>query len=491
MSIIMLTAECAPIAKAGGLGDCVQGLAHDLIARGETLEVVLPYYDTLPLERITNLHESVPVLRVPFHDDWLTCRVLAGAVDGIPCCFVDPQSDHGFFQRGRIYGESDDAERFALFACAALEFILHSGRRPDVLHCHDWHTGLVPVLLHARYRERGLATTRACYTLHNAGYQGRVAPSILRQVGLDPERLMVPGGLLDPHDSGLANLLRGGILYADFVNTVSPRYAWEIQNTAQGMGLQDLLQTHAAKFGGVLNGLDALWNPATDPLIPVNFSLDTLPRKAANRQALRRRLGLRDVEKPILAVVSRLDQQKGVGLIRHGIRYALAQDCQVAVLGAALDPEISEQFRHLQHETNHHPDCQLELAYDETLAHLLYAGADLMLIPSLYEPCGLSQMIAMRYGVVPIVRRVGGLADTVFDANYSTQPFALRNGYVFDEPTPRGLESAMRRAIDLWRHHPDYFRQLRANGMRADHSWARSGQCYLDIYAHLRCAMTD
>ncbi len=486
LSIAMISAECAPIAKAGGLGDFVQGLSHDLIARGETLEVFLPYYDTLPLDRITGLRVVHPDLRVPFHDRWLTCRVLTGKVEGIDCCLIDPQSEQRFFQRGRIYGETDDAERFALFACAVLEFILQSGRQPDILHCHDWQTGLIPVLLRERYRARGFPDSRVCYTLHNVGYQGVVDVSILRQVGLDPARLMLPERLLHAGDGRMANLMRGGIIDADVVNTVSPRYAWEIQNTEQGMGLESLLKIHANKFGGVLNGIDeSVWNPEIDPLIPANFGPDRLPRKAANRQALRVRLGLQETEKPILAVVSRLDHQKGMTLILHGIRYALAQGAQVALLGAALDPEIDRQFRLLQQETAANPDCRLELSYDETLAHLIYAGADLILIPSLYEPCGLAQMIAMKYGVVPIVRRVGGLADTVFDANYSTQPFAVRNGYVFDEPTPGGLESAMSRAIDLWRRFPEYFSQLRLNGMRADHSWTRSGQLYRDLYVHL------
>ncbi len=468
MYIAMVSAECAPIAKAGGLGDFVQGLSRELVRRGETVEVFLPNYDVLRLESMTGLHEVYADLPVPFHDQRLTCRVLSGELAGVRCLFIDPRPPCDFFRRGRIYGEADDPERFAWFARAVLEFMLRSGRQPDILHCQDWHTGLVPVLLFELYQALGLRHTRVCFTLHNLGYQGQVGEHILRQVGLDPSRLMVPERLRDPQDSRLANLLKGGIVYANFVNTVSPRYAWEIQNTEQGMGLQPLLKIHAHKFGGVLNGIDdQVWNPESDPLIPANFGLETLPRKALNRQALRQRLGLQDADKPILAIISRLDDQKGVDLMTHGIHYALAHDSQVVLLGTALDPAIAERFARLKQATGANPDCHLELGYDETLAHLIYAGADLLLIPSRYEPCGLTQMIAMNYGVVPIVRRVGGLADTVFDANYSDQPFEVRNGYVFDDMTDAGLESAMTRALGLWRGYPEYFRQLPTSQRRS------------------------
>jgi starch synthase len=238
----------------------------------------------------------------------------------------------------------------------------------------------------------------------------------------------------------------------------------------------------------VLNGIDdAVWNPATDRHIPEPFDADRLDGKEVNRRALRAYLGLVQDDKPIVAVVSRLDYQKGVHLLRFGIAHACALDCQLALLGAALDPVVAEQFRRLQEDTEGHPDCRLVLAYDEELSHLIYAGADMILIPSIYEPCGLTQMIAMKYGVVPIARRVGGLADTVFDANYSDRPFEERNGYLFDDLTESALAAAMERAIDLWRNHPEYFRQLQINGMRVDRSWGRPARQYLDIYqGHIR-----
>jgi starch synthase len=487
MYIAMVSAECAPIAKAGGLGDVVHGLSRELLASGQRVEVFLPGYDSLRHDLIDARREVYRDLRVPYFDQWIECRVDTGEVDGVTCFFVEPDSSHRFFQRGRIYGEADDADRFAFFCRAVLEFMLRSGSRPDVIHCHDWQTALVPVLLFEMYQKLGLTDVRVCYSLHNLGYQGVVGESILRQVGLDPARLMTADRLRDPANAQAVNLMKGGIVFSNFVNTVSPRYAWEIQNTEQGMGMQEVLKTHDGKFGGVLNGIDdAVWNPATDRHIAEPFGPDQLSGKTANTRLLRERLGLVEASKPIVAVVSRLDYQKGVHLLRFGIEHALSNGCQVALLGAALDPVVAEQFQQLQEETAENPDCRLVLAYDEELSHLMYAGADMILIPSIYEPCGLTQMIAMKYGVVPIARRVGGLADTVFDANYSDRPFEERNGYLFDDLTETALAGAMDRAIDLWRNHRDYFRQLQINGMRVDRSWSRPARQYLDIYAHIR-----
>jgi len=487
MYITMVSAECAPVAKAGGLGDFVHGLARELSARGHEVEVILPKYDVLRYGQIEGLHKAVRDLWVPFHAEWLHCDVECGEVDGIRCWFIDPHSPQSLFARGAIYGEPDDSVRFAFFCRAVLEFLLKAGRQPDVIHCHDWQTGLVPVLLWEMYQGLGLTHPRLCYTLHNLGYQGVTDTGVLHQVGLDPRRLMTADRLSDPANPRAVNLMKGGIVYANFVTTVSPRYAWEIQDSEQGMGLQPVLRLHSGKFTGVLNGIDyATWNPLLDTHIAQHYGPESLPGKARNKAELRRRLGLREAAKPVVAVVSRLDVQKGVDLLRHGLVYALAQGCQAVLLGSAQDPAIDAPFRRLKQETEGNPDCHLELAYDEELAHQIYAGADIILVPSVYEPCGLTQMIAMKYGVVPVVRRVGGLADTVFDANFSDQPFTERNGYVFDPLTPEGLESALSRAIGLWFQHPEYFRELRLNGMRADYSWARPAERYLDVYQRLR-----
>ncbi|MBK1654967.1 glycogen synthase [Allochromatium vinosum] len=488
MHIAMVSAECAPIAKAGGLGDFVQGLARELARCGERVEVILPAYDSL---RLASSDQPRPLgieFQVPFRGVPIDCRILGLSLDGYECRLIAPCSAQRFFERGRLYGEPDDAERFAFFSRAVADYVSRSESRPDVLHCNDWQTGLIPVLL----AERQAADERipVCYSLHNVGYQGWVEADLLTAVGLDPARLLTPERLADPGDPRRANLMKGGIAAADVVNTVSPRYAWEIQNTEQGMGLQAWFQRHDYKFGGILNGIDeTVWNPLTDPLVPVDFGPETLPRKALDRQALRARLGLEEAsDRPIIAVVSRLDRQKGVDLIAHGLQYGLASGAQIALLGSAIEPAIAERFAQLKSRLETSPHARLELGYDESLAHLIYAGADLILIPSLYEPCGLTQLIAMRYGTVPIARRVGGLTDTIQDANYSSAPFESRNGYLFDEPTTEALEGAMDRAIALWRDHPDYFSRLRLNGMQGDYSWRRPAREYRDLYAYARQA---
>ncbi len=486
MYIAIVAAECAPAAKAGGLGDFVQGLARELAARGHELEVFLPRYDCLRFESIADLHKVYEGLQVPFYGDWIRCDVECGWSGGTRCLFVDPQSPEGFFRRGVIYGEPDDADRFAFFSRAVLEVMHRSGRHPDIIHCNDWHTGLLPVLLYDVYAGLGMTHPRVCFTLHNLGYQGRSGEFVCHQVGLDPQRVMTSDRLLDPEKPRTANLLKGGIVYANHVTTVSPRYAWEIRFTDQGMGLQETLRIHGEKLTGILNGIDgATWDPRSDGYIARHFGPDSLPEKAVNKSELRNRFGLEQAHKPLVSVISRLDQQKGVELIAHAVRHSLSRGCQVVLLGSAQEPAIAARFLALKGELRGNPDCHLELGYDERLAHQIYAAADIIVIPSLYEPCGLTQMIAMKYAVVPVARRVGGLADTVFDANLGDQPFEQRNGYLFDDPTPQGLESALDRAIGLWFEYPQYFRQLRLNGMTTDHSWRNPAQKYVEIYEQI------
>ena len=487
MHIVMVSAECAPLAKVGGLGDFVQGLSRELARRGHRVEVFLPYYDCLRLDGNAAPRLMASGLSVRFDGELLVVDLYGLEDAAVQLLLLAPQAGWQPFERGRIYGEADDAERFALFCRAVLEVLCQRGEQPDILHCHDWQTGLLPVLLFEEYVGRGLAQTRVCYSLHNLGHQGWTDGGLLTKIGLDRQRLGTADRLADAGNPDGINLMQGGIIFANFVTTVSPRYAWEVCHTDQGMGLQGLLQRHQDKFLGVLNGIDdQVWNPAADPLISVPFDVDDLPSKAGNQAALRRRLGLADVYRPIVAVISRLDAQKGVELILHGVRHALALGCQVVLLGSAADPALDARFRALAAELADDANAHLELGFDEALAHQIYAAADLMLVPSVYEPCGLTQLIAMRYGCVPVVRRVGGLADTVFDANHSDRAFDERNGLVFDDLSWAGLDSALDRAVGLWRDYPDYFRQLRLNGMRADHSWRRPAERYLEVYGHIR-----
>ena len=484
MYIVMVSSECAPLAKVGGLGDFVQGLSRELQRQGHHLEVILPDYDHVQHDSLHHCQVAYHELWVPFYQEWIRCTVRVTVAEGLRCYLIAADSVHGFFKRGFCYGAPDDAERFAFFSRAVLEFLYKSGKQPDILHCQDWQTALVPVLLTEMYRALGLHRPKVCYTLHNLGHQGLTGDYVLRQVGLDPARLMTPARLQDRQQAQAVNLMQGGIVYAQAVTTVSPRYAWEVQHSEQGQGLQGVLQEYAWKFTGILNGLDYdIWNPAHDPHLTTRYGPDTLADKYANKQALRRRFWLQEAHKPIVAVVSRLDYQKGGDLMIHALHESLRQNAQFVLLGAATDAAMQQRFQALKQQFNDNPDCHLELAYDEALAHQIYAGADILVIPSIYEPCGLTQMMAMKYGVVPVVRRTGGLADTVFDANYADQAFHQRNGYVFNDYTPDGLESALHRAIGLWHQYPAYFRQLRLNGMHCDYSWYHPAQRYLQIYA--------
>jgi starch synthase len=276
-------------------------------------------------------------------------------------------------------------------------------------------------------------------------------------------------------------------VFSNFVTTVSPRYMDEIRFSGLGHGLQGVLNTHAAKTGGVLNGVDyKFWNPEVDTLIPCPYGADTLDGKFVNKTALRHRLLLREDYKPVVAFIGRLDGQKGVHLIRHALHYCLDNGCQFVLLGSSPSPQINHEFWGLKHVFNDDPDCHLEIGYDEELAHLIYAGADMMLVPSYFEPCGLTQLIAMKYGTVPVVRSTGGLADTVFDADFADKPYHERNGYAFQDFDETAVESALYRAIGLWYTYPKHFRELMQNGMRYDFSWRQPGQDYLNIYDFIR-----
>ncbi len=488
MYIVMVSAECAPVAKVGGLADVVFGLSRELEIRGNDVQIILPKYDCMRYDHVWGLHVTYRDLWVPWYGGAIHCDVWFGFVHGRRCFFIEPHSEDRFFERGRFYGFQDDAARFAFFSKAALEFMLRDNRRPDVIHCHDWQTGLVPVLLYEIYQHNGMPNQRVCYTIHNFKHQGITGEYILHAAGLpEPHRLFQPDRLQDDFNHSAVNLMKGGVVYSNFVTTVSPQHAHEVMYGDQGHGLGHTLHVHQKKFGGVLNGLDYdVWNPEVDQLIAVRYNADEVEKKYANKDALCDRLLMRKAYKPIVAYVGRLDAQKGVHLIRHGLHYALGNGAQFVMLGSSPNPEIERSFWHFKRHFNDNPDCHLEIGFDEELAHLIYAGADMVIMPSMFEPCGLTQLIALKYGTVPIVRAVGGLMDTVFDKDYSDRPVTERNGFIFHQPDEPGLESAMHRAISLWHHHPADFRQLLVQGMRCDYSWSQPGQDYMNIYHYIR-----
>lgn len=488
MFIVMTASECAPVAKAGGLADVVYGLSRELEIRGHAVEIILPKYDCMRYDHIWGLHISYPNLWVPWGKGAIQCDVWFGFVHGRKCFFIDPHSPDSFFNRHHFYGSADDPIRFSFFSKAAIEFIFRSGKRPDIIHTHDWQTALVPVLLYEIYQFSGMENTRICHTVHNFKHQGTVGRDVLALTGLNrPEHFYHPDRLLDNNNSNILNLSKGAIVYANFVTTVSPHHAWEVLHTDVGFGLQSTLWHHQVKFGGVLNGLDYdMWNPALDPLIPETYDSSNPTPKYTNKEMLRHRLLLADSFKPIIAFVGRLDPQKGVHLIEQAILEIIHQGGQFILLGSGTDPGLTHYFWELKHRFNDHPDIHLEIGYNEELAHLIYAGADMLLIPSLYEPCGLTQLIALRYGTVPLAHAVGGLQDTIFDYDYANKPMEERNGYLFEIADQQGVASALFRGIRLWYEDPLGFRQLLQCGMRCDYSWNRPGEDYLNIYHYIR-----
>ena len=486
--IIQITPELAPLAKVGGLADVVNGLSRELAIRGNDVEIILPKYDNMRYDQIWGLCVTYEDLWVPWYDGHVHCTVWFGFVHGRKCFFIEPHSADNFFNRGSIYGFDDDVLRFAFFSRAALEFMLKADKHPDIIHCHDWQTALVPVFLYEIYQHIGMTKPRVCFTIHNFKHQGITGDFILNATGLQrSDYYFHHDRLLDNHIPHALNLMKGGVVYSNFITTVSPRYAVETKDGGQGFGLEPTLHHHHYKYGGVVNGIDYdTWNPEIDTHIPVQYNVDTIDGKYANKHALRQRLLLAENEKPIIAFIGRLDPQKGLDLVRHALFYALNNRAQFVLLGSSPDPDINNYFWELKRHLNDSPDCHIEIGFDEELAHLIYAGSDMMIVPSQFEPCGLTQLIAMKYGTIPVVRSVGGLADTVFDKDHAhDKPLNERNGYVFNDYDIPGIESALSRAISCYYQYPGHFRDLIANAMRSDYSWRLPGQHYLNIYDYI------
>jgi starch synthase len=490
MYIVQIASECAPVIKAGGLGDVVYGLSRELDSQGHCVELILPKYDCMRYDHIWGLHDAYRDLKVPWYGGVIYCTVHCGWVHGRLCFFIEPHSSDNFFHRGMVYGAPDDPMRFAFFSKAALEFLQQSNKCPDVIHCHDWQTGLVPVMLYEMYQYHGLEFQRVCYTIHNFKHQGHAGYSILEAIGLNRSHYYFhPDRLQDPFNPFALNFMKGGIVYSNYVTTVSPHHAWEARHTDVGCGLGHTLHLHQHKFTGVLNGIDyGFWNPEGDHHLPYPYSKENFDNKARNKKVLREQLNLQDeVDKPLIAYIGRLDQQKGVHLLHHAMYYCLHHKAQFVLLGSATEAAINAQFWHEKNFLHSNRDCHLEISFNEELAHLIYAAADMVLVPSNYEPCGLTQIIGLKYGTVPIVRGVGGLVNTVFDRDFdATKAPAERNGYVFYQSDFPAIESAIARGIGLWYDYPQEFRQLAIQGMEYDYSWRNPAAEYVAIYDLIR-----
>lgn len=475
MNILLAASEVAPFAKTGGLADVAGALPRELHRMGHDVRIFMPLYRTVR-EQDFGLCPLVELPSVEIGGVNYEGRLWQGNLQGVPVYFLE-QDD--FFDRAGLYGTSqhdyvDNAERFGFFARALLAALPLIGFRPDVLHLNDWQTGLVPALLRSEGDANPFyAETATVMTIHNLGYQGLFPEQAVAAVGLDPALFSIDG--LEYY--GQLSFLKSGLVYADLMTTVSKTYCTEIQTPEMGHGFDGILHARADRLFGVLNGIDdQLWDPLHDPALTSPYSFEDLAGKAANKRQLQKVLGLTvDAEVPLLAMVTRLASQKGLDLVEQAWDALLERGVQLVILGSG-DQDTMDRFEQLGAL---HPDrVAVHLGFDDRLARLIYAGSDMFLMPSHYEPCGLGQLIALRYGSVPVVRKTGGLADTVFDPLEQPQ---RANGFTFSQLSALAMLAAIDRALALYRTPQDWQRLVRS-GMQGDFSWRQSALRYVDLY---------
>lgn len=497
MHIVHIASELAPLAKVGGLADVLLGLSRELSWKGHDVDIIIPKYDCLDSNQIRDITIAYADLMSYYDGEWYSNTIWMGWVENLKVYFIAPHHPRYFFNRGCFYGCEDDDERFLYFSRTAIEFLYKKQIRPDIIHLHDWQTAAIAPLYYDIYQQLGFYGPKLVLTIHNMEYQGRCGAHNFEKIGLKASVYQVPDKLQDNLYPEAINLLKGGIVYSDFVTTVSPTYAKEVKTPDGGRGMDPTILRYQDKFTGIVNGLDySYWNPEIDRYLPVHYSSreepankkdrNTLDQKAYIKKLLRERLFLSEDYRPIVGCIARLVPQKGIELIKHTLHYTLQKGGQFVLLGSSPIPSISADFHALKHEFADHPHVSLTLHHQEELAHYIYASSDMMIVPSLFEPCGLTQLIALKYGAVPIVRKTGGLVDTIFDVDTSGKPFDETNGYMFEEPTNGALEGALNRAFDCWFHHPDRWRKLMINGMNTDYSWNKSSNQYLEIYQKLK-----
>lgn len=476
MKILFTASECVPFVKTGGLADVVGALAPVLAAQGHDVRVLLPLYSAIPqkwTEKLTHVCDFEVQL------GWRRqyCGIEKLEMNGVTWYFMDNKY---YFGRPYIYGlGGDEYERFGFFCRGALNALPLLDFQPDILHAHDWQSGMIPALLKIQYAHLPFyANIKTLFTIHNLQYQGIFG---IREV----QDVLGLGDSLWTNDKlecfGCANFLKAALVYADMITTVSPSYAEEIQTAYYGERLDGLLRARKQSLFGLLNGIDVVdYNPATDKALAANYTPDDLSGKAVCKKALQEKLGLKvDPNVPIIGMVGRLSNQKGLDLVDYVIADIMRQDVQLVVLGMG-DSRYVNLFSWAEGE---YPGrVAARFAMDHELAHQIYAGCDLFLMPSQFEPCGLSQMIALRYGTVPIVRETGGLRDTVLSYNDFT---GEGNGFSFFNYNAHDMLHVIERALRYYHEEKDIWRKLQHRGMTADYSWNHSSQAYLDLYNRL------
>lgn len=466
LKILFVSAEVAPYAKTGGLADVAGSLPQKLKEMGHDIRVVMPGYKI-----ISSRQNYVTDFPVEMGGRQRTC-IVRQLED--TACITYTLNNYDYFNRKYIYCYDDDGARFAFLCKASLELLKATGFKPDILHLNDWHTGPAAMLLKELYQLRDpfYQGIKTLFTIHNLEYQGHFGREILDLLGL-PQSLFTPDGA---EFYGMFNFLKAGLVYADKISTVSRTYAQEILTPKYGEGLEGVLQSRSGDLVGIVNGISyETFNPMTDPHIPHQYDEKSLIGKANNKKALQHELGLPQRDVPLVVVVHRLVSQKGLNLVLDVFDDMMALDTQFVLLGLG-DPYLENAFTAFMKK---YPDrVSVRIEFNEELSHRIYAGGDIFLMPSSFEPCGLGQMISLRYGTIPIVRETGGLKDTIVDAGLH----ADGNGFSFREMTPEAFLEAFRRAVDMYRNEPGTWLELVKHGMKSDFSWQHSAEEYLSLY---------
>jgi starch synthase len=480
LKICLASSELTPLAKTGGLADVATALSVFLDGQGHDIRVLLPLYSTIdtsdiqitPVEFLQDLKMQIGPHQVSYSIDSAVIPGKSLRIYLLRC----PE----LYNRPGIYRSgSDEHLRFILLSRAAIEMCQHMAFAPDIFHCHDWHTALIPMYLRTQYAwDKLFAGTKSVLTIHNIGYQGVFPANILPDTGMSDMQDKLHQEDLE---LGRINFLKSGVLYADALTTVSPTYAKEILSPDYGMGLEDLLQQRRESLVGILNGVDYdEWNPETDPLISHHYSSSKLAGKKKNKMALAKEMGLDiDAETPLIGIVTRLTYQKGIELIQKVVPDLLQKrKFALAVLGSG-EPRYEQFFGWL--ENQHRDRVCFYRGFNNKLAHLIEAGSDIFLMPSRFEPCGLNQMYSLRYGTVPIVRNTGGLADSVqlFEPSKGKG-----TGIIFNDFNSIAMKWALNTALDTFQDQKAWRKMMR-NGMAMDYSWERQGQVYVDLFRKL------
>jgi starch synthase len=472
MKLLFVSSEGLPYSKTGGLADVVEALPKALVEAGHEVVVLLPRYRGNKVSTTV-----IPSVTIPMGDSLRFPSIVEGqTISGVRYFFVD---DPEFFDREQLYGDKsgdypDNAPRFAEFSRAAIEFAKRVWL-PDVIHCHDWQSALVPVLLRMQHADDPvMRSLPVVFTIHNLAYQGLFPYTVLRTIGL-PDTFFTMDRL---EFYGKVNFLKGGLVYSDYLTTVSRRYAKEIQTPEYGSGLEGVIRNRGERLVGIVNGVDySIWSPEADTFIAQNYSAHNLDGKKACKKSLLEafQLPANAMGRPLVGIISRFVDQKGFDLIAEIGEELMKEDLTLVALGTGL-PKYEKLFKELAEQ--HAGRFGLKIGYDNALAHQIEGGSDMFLMPSRYEPCGLNQIYSLRYGTVPIVRATGGLDDTIQNFDPKTQQ---GTGFKFEEYSGPALLASVRVAVKTYRD-PSQWRKLQTNGMAKDFSWKASAAAYVTVY---------